>query len=241
MDSENHPEKQQPSENLPEEKPRELPRREKPGESGSGIGRERDGMQYVTGASIAGGIHVGSVNIHAPAPSVPGPPTAPASSPRRERAQRFLVSVNEQALRHADNSFRMSMWVMGTGAFVIALGVLLSLLLTLFITTETGAAATAMASGVTGGTVLSLGTALALHAHRSRKHLAEQAQKVHEELRLEDAVDRVLDITGSLSDPVQGDNLRMMAALRILGLEPTQESVRALMVAQQQKSAKDKP
>ncbi|MFE1166451.1 hypothetical protein [Nocardiopsis sp. NPDC058789] len=55
---------------------------------------------------------------------------------------------------------------------------------------------------------------------------------MHDELRLEEAIDRVMDITSSLNDPTQGDNLRMMAALRILGLEPTQESVSALIQAQ---------
>ncbi|WP_431871516.1 TRADD-N-associated membrane domain-containing protein [Nocardiopsis eucommiae] len=219
MDSENPPE------DLPENDLTQRPE-----------GHQLQGPGHTVHNQVSGDIQGNFYQVinHAPAMGGALPQTrSPAGRPdQRRRAQDFLVSVNEQALRHADDSFRMSMVVMGTGALVIAIGVVLSLILALLSTTGAGSVTAVLASSVTGGTILSLGTALALHSHRSRKHLADQAQKVHDELRLEEAIDRVMDITSSLNDPTQGDNLRMMAALRILGLEPTQESVSALIQAQ---------
>ncbi|MEU3017159.1 hypothetical protein ABZ635_07165 [Nocardiopsis sp. NPDC007018] len=223
MDRQDPPE--HPPENLPSHRPPAAPDPDTTEPGTERAPRAGDGSGPFAQTRV-GDVHGNVYFSYGPSVAMPGPPPD-----RRRRAQDFLVSVNEQALRHANDSFRMSMVVMGTGALVIGLGVVLGLLLPLITSADTGSAPAMLASGVTGGSVLALGTALALHAHRSRKHLAEQARKVHDELRLEEAIDRVMDITESLNDPGQGDNLRVMAALRILGLEPTQESVGVILRA----------
>ncbi|WP_017596141.1 hypothetical protein [Nocardiopsis potens] len=132
----------------------------------------------------------------------------------------------EQALRHSEATFRAGMLLAVLGASVIAVSVLVGLTGV----GGTGGAYGALASGATGGAITSMSAAFAVHANRYRRHLAEQAAAVHEEVKADRAVERVLELVDTLESPEERDRLRRAAAVRILGLHTDPDAFMPLIL-----------
>lgn len=146
----------------------------------------------------------------------PGPGAGPAD-PRQDFLLRFLG----QALGQARTTFRLSALFMSAGAVLVLLGGALALANA----NDPQAGYLPAATGLGGAVITGCGGAFALHANRARRHLATQAERVHESMRADLTLDQTLGLIDRVDDQQLRDRLKSVAALRALGLGPDPDTV----------------
>ncbi|WP_123965201.1 TRADD-N-associated membrane domain-containing protein [Streptomyces sp. TLI_185] len=135
--------------------------------------------------------------------------------------QTFLFDFLRQALKQAETTFRLSVAFMSGGAIILLVG---------------GALALANAgnqewsylpvlTSLSGLLISSCGGAFALHSNRARKHLTEQAERIHGEMRADLTLEQTLSLIDRVDDVELRDRLKSVAAMRSLGFMPEASDV----------------
>ncbi|SFL04584.1 TRADD-N-associated membrane domain-containing protein [Streptomyces pini] len=177
----------------------EEPERSNAGRSGVAV----SGSIY---GSVVQFVNTGSIERN-PAPSEPDLAT---------QRQNFFFDFLKQALKQAETTFRLSVFFMSGGALILLVGGCLAL-------ANAGNpdwSYLPVLTALSGLLITSCGGAFALHSHRARKHLTEQAERIHKNIQ----DDRTLEQATALIDRIEDDDLRdrlkSVTALRTLGLSP---------------------
>jgi len=124
----------------------------------------------------------------------------------------FIGDFLKQALRQAESTFRMSVAFMVAGGLVV----LIAGVLTLMNSSGSVKHTAALVSGLGGLIVGASGAAFSLKADKSRKHLADQAERIHSEVLDERRFTQVADLLSGIRNPDVNDQARAALALRIL-------------------------
>ena len=146
----------------------------------------------------------------------PPPFAQPPSTQLEVKRNNFLYDFLKQALGQAETTFRLSVIFMSAGAVILLVG---------------GCMALANAgnpnwnllpvlTSLSGLLITACGGAFAVHSNRARKHLTEQADRLHEEMRSDVLHTQTLELIDRVTDENLRDRLRSVTAMRLLGLNP---------------------
>ncbi|MFF8813173.1 TRADD-N-associated membrane domain-containing protein [Streptomyces pactum] len=159
-----------------------------------------------------------------PDPRAPGQVAAGPADPRQD----FFVGFLGQALGQARTTFRLSALFMSAGAVLVLVGGALALASAGDPQADYLPVATALGGVmITGG-----GGAFALRADRARRHLAEQAERVHESMRADLTLGQTLGLIDRVDDQALRDRLKSVTAMRVLGLGPDPDTVTGRLLPQ---------
>jgi len=138
----------------------------------------------------------------------------------RHRSE-FVGDFLSQALRQASATFRLSLIFMGLGGVIVLTAGGLAL------TNAFGPAnhTVALVSGIAGTIIGVCGAAFSRKADQARKHLAEQAERMHSQLIDERKYLQVADLLVGVKDANLNDRARISLALRIMGDEKASSNV----------------
>ncbi|WP_433556068.1 TRADD-N-associated membrane domain-containing protein [Pseudonocardia xinjiangensis] len=128
--------------------------------------------------------------------------------------EEFIRGVLDQALRQANMTFWMSVSFMLLGGVIVLAAACLAL-----IGPAGVAAPIPLVSGIGGALIGTCGAAFAVRADRARKHLAEQADKMHSQLVEERKYSQVAELLAGIRDNGVNDKARIALAMRILNGE----------------------
>jgi hypothetical protein len=127
--------------------------------------------------------------------------------------QGFIDQFLAQALKQAETTYRLSVVFLVAGALVTLVAAVMGLVGSL----EDTGRVIALLSVVVGLTVGASGASFAVRADRARKHLADQARRMHDELLDERRYTEAADLIAGIRDFNTNDQARVALALRILG------------------------
>ncbi|SDT37898.1 TRADD-N-associated membrane domain-containing protein [Actinoplanes derwentensis] len=129
----------------------------------------------------------------------------------------FISRFLQQALRQAGMTFTLSVIFMAIGgALVLFAGVMAIVNAESTQTTDY----LLLAAGLGGLVVGAAGAAFARRADASRKHLAAQADAMHEQLLGERKFVQAAELLAGIKDPDLNDQTRIALALKLLGADP---------------------
>lgn len=141
---------------------------------------------------------------------------APASDESRTRRQEFFFDFLRQALKQADTTFRLSVMFMSGGAVILLVGGGLALVHA----GDPDFSYVPLLTSLSGLLITSCGGAFALHSNRARKHLTQQAEGIHTEMRADVTLEQTLGLIDRVDDPHLRDRLRSVAVMTSLGFAP---------------------
>ncbi|GGK79109.1 hypothetical protein Sme01_22220 [Sphaerisporangium melleum] len=148
-----------------------------------------------------------------------GPPlqgSAKSKPDLAELRQEFLFDFLRQALRQAETTFRLSVIFMSAGAAILLAGGGLAL----YNAGVVGRSYVPLLTGLSGVLITACGGAFAVHSNRARKHLTDQAKRVHENIQDDLAFSQALDLINEVKDVELRDRLKSVTAMRVLGVRP---------------------
>ncbi|MEU8896634.1 hypothetical protein [Nocardia sp. NPDC048505] len=182
--------------------------------------------QSVTGSTVDGDvISISNVAVGGDITIVSGTSGEAAEIKRifvdtlRDRSA-FLEKVHRQALKQANFNYVIyTIFAILGGVAILAAAVLA--LVDRTNTTQS----ISLVSGLGGILVGTCGAALAYRADQARKHLAEQGQKVHEQLLMERRLAEAAELVAGIKNAKIGDQARISLALRILNEGKPETSV----------------
>jgi hypothetical protein len=225
------PEVHEPNENVPS---RRVVERENPEQLQSALGRMRGLLRRVGPTSpdmpagkqkihaSVGGVAIGQVsgNIHVYNSNDEAASLELARNLFRASIRdrdRFISQFLGQALRQAGTSFTLSVVFMAIGGALVLFAGIMALA-----TAQTNPATNylLLASGLGGLIVGASGAAFARRADKSRKHLAEQADRMHAQLLDERKFVQAGELLTGVKDPTLNDQARIALALKLLGADP---------------------
>lgn len=134
----------------------------------------------------------------------------------RSPLQEYRFNFLRQALSQANVTFVLSMVFTTAGAVILLVGAVLALVHANSPTSNYLPLITSLA----GVLITASGGAFALHAYRARRHAAEQATQVHQDLKCESAFERTSSLIDRVDDTDLRDRLLAIAAVKELGLSP---------------------
>ncbi len=137
---------------------------------------------------------------------------AEAENPRARYYFRFLG----QALTQSTVTFILSMLVATAGVTIVLFGAALAV-------THASAKTSALPpilTSITGLAITTCGGAMAVHANRARRHAAQQAENIRQDMKSDQAFDRATTLIGQVDDPTLRNRLFALAAVNELGLSP---------------------
>lgn len=146
-----------------------------------------------------------------------------------DRRESFLFRFYEQALSQHSKTFRLSMVFMSLGTVLLLLGASIALF--------QGAGrpqSAAVLSSLTGVVITGCGGAFAVQAAKARRHVTDQADKLHEALIADRTLAQAVDLIDSLEQGDERQRLLAIAALRALGVDPATADNAAQMLPSQQ-------
>jgi hypothetical protein len=187
---------------------------------------------YIIAASGSQTINIGQVSGNQFGEVEPRPVPEEVHDAQR---QSFLFDFLKQALKQAETTFRLSVAFMSGGAIILLVG---------------GALALANAgnpdwsylpvlTSLSGLLITSCGGAFALHSNRARKHLTEQAERIHTEMRADVTLEQTLTLIDRVDNPELRDRLRSVAAMRSLGFTPEASDVADRLLPPQFEGGRD--
>ncbi|KDN87022.1 hypothetical protein KCH_11070 [Kitasatospora cheerisanensis KCTC 2395] len=181
---------------------------------GTGLAVGRDLGIHAAGGSVAvGGDIRGDIIVnHAPHHETAA---AVRSSLAVER-QRLRMSAYRQALRHNEIMFLLSVVAMASGAGVVLTGAVLTVLRA----SNGEAVSVPLVTSLAGALITTVGGALAVHTNRSRRHLAEQDDRLDAQIERDHVIEKLRGWIDRVADPQTRDRLNAAAAMREMGLEP---------------------
>lgn len=133
-----------------------------------------------------------------------------------EHRDEFVGRFLGQALRQANVTFILSVIFMAIGGLLVLAAGALALLQA----DRAQIDYLAIGTGLSGLVVTGSGAAYARRADKARKHLAEQAEKMHSQLLDERKFSQVGEILSGIQDPELNDRARISLALRIMNADP---------------------
>lgn len=155
----------------------------------------------------------------------------------RARSETFIDEFLKQALRQAHITFLMSVWFMiAGGVIVLCAGVI-----ALINSTGSNTHSVALVSGLGGVIVGASGAAFSVRADRARKHLAEQAARMHDQLMSEQKYDRAQVLLDGVRDQDLNDRARAAMAMKIMdggSVTPSSEAENSATSRQKAKGKK---
>ncbi|MGW9207979.1 TRADD-N-associated membrane domain-containing protein [Embleya sp. NPDC055664] len=146
-----------------------------------------------------------------------------------QRRSDLLFGFYEQARAQATQTFRLAMIFMSLGAVILLVGSTLAL----FKSGEGQANSVAAMSALAGVVVTTCGGAFAVQAHRARLHVAEHAERMHEDMRSDRTLAHAVTLIETLQHGQERERITAIAALRALGVDPTSPELASEMLPQQ--------
>ncbi len=126
---------------------------------------------------------------------------------------RFIGDFLGQALRQANSTFRYSIAFMTAGGTIILVAAVLAL-----VNRHTSASQSiSLVTGLSGVLVGTAGAAFSVKSDKARKHLAQQADKMHQQLLDERRFNEVSALLTGIRDASVNDKVRVALALKLLG------------------------
>ncbi|MFD8599239.1 hypothetical protein ACFV1L_29965 [Kitasatospora sp. NPDC059646] len=180
--------------------------------TGLAVGRDL-GIHAADGAVAVGGDIRGDVVFN----HVPNHEAAAAvhSSLAVER-QRLRMAAYRQALRQNEIMFLLSVVAMASGAGVVLTGAVIAVL-----HASSGAPVSVpLITSLAGALITTVGGALAVHTNRSRRHLAEQDDRLDAQIERDHLIEKLRGWIDRVADPETRDRLNATAAMREMGVEP---------------------
>lgn len=130
----------------------------------------------------------------------------------------FIGQFLKQALAQANATFRMSVAFMIAGGLIVLTAGVLALV-------SRGAnpgASVSLVSGLGGVLVTVCGAAFSLKADRSRKHLSDQAERMHDQLLDERKFVQVAELLSGIKNDDVNDRARVSLALHLMRSDSTE-------------------
>ncbi|MFF8771857.1 hypothetical protein [Kitasatospora sp. NPDC015120] len=180
--------------------------------TGVAVGRDLAIRADDGGVAVGGDIRGDIIVNHAPNHEAAAAVHASLSVER----QRLRMAAYRQALRHNEMMFILSVLAMASGAGVVLTGAVLAVLHASHGETVSVALITSLA----GALITTVGGALAVHTNRSRRHLAEQDDRLDAQIARDHLIEKLRGWIDRVADPETRDRLNATAAMREMGLEP---------------------
>ncbi|MFI9552244.1 TRADD-N-associated membrane domain-containing protein [Nonomuraea endophytica] len=142
--------------------------------------------------------------------------------------QGFFFEFLGQALRQAETMFRLSVVFMSGGAAILLTGGVFAL-----INAGNGKwSYLPLLTTLSGLLITTCGGAFALHSNRARKHLTDQAERIHQNIQSDLTLNQALSLIDQVEDVELRDRLKSFTALRVLGLSPEPSEVTERLLPQ---------
>ncbi|MGF6886312.1 hypothetical protein ABIA39_000279 [Nocardia sp. GAS34] len=129
---------------------------------------------------------------------------------------RYYFRFLGQSLTQATVTFILSMLVATAGMAVVLVGAALAVVHA----NAHASTVVPLLTGVAGIAVTTCGGAMAVQANKARKHAAEQAATVRQDMKSDQSFDRATTLIGKVDNPVLRDRLLAITAVNELGLSP---------------------